>query len=122
MDADTSELRAFAADLTSASFRSVLALRPVVKKGAVQIKDQLRREMSASTHFKGAAPGISFDITDGGLTAEVGPTKGGPGSLANIAYFGTSRGGGTVPDPRGALEAEVPKFEQAILDAIEGLL
>lgn len=124
MDVDTSELREFAADLASASLRSVFAVRPVVKKGALNIKNQLRKEMAASTHFKGVASAIGFDLLDGGLTAEVGPSAedGSPGNLANIAYFGGSRGGGTVPDPKGALEAEVPKFEKAILDAMEGLL
>ena len=27
--------------------------------------------------------------------AEIGPSKGGAGSLANIAFFGTAKGGGT---------------------------
>ena len=54
--------------------------------------------------------GAGYEIQDraGSIELVAGPTKGSPGSLANIAYFGTSRGGGTVPDPRGALDAETP--------------
>jgi hypothetical protein len=122
MQVDTSELRALTVDLRRASTQAVSAAAPVVKRGLVQIKTQLVEEMKASTHFKGVAPGISFDEDADGLGGEVGPTKGRPGSLANIAYFGTSRGGGTVPDPQGALDAEAPRFEKALLDALEGLL
>jgi len=45
--------------------------------------------------------------------------RGGDGNaapLANIAYFGSARGGGTVPDPQGALDAETPKFLKALAD------
>lgn len=113
---DDSELRAFAADLTRAPTRVALGARGAVSKGALNIKNQLVSEMRSSIHFKGVAPGISYDLDAAGLTADIGPTKGGPGALANIAYFGSARGGGTVPDPRGALEAEIPHFEKALLD------
>ena len=54
---------------------------------------------------------------------EVGPRKGKPGSIANIAYFGGANGGGgTVPDPRGALEAEAPRFEKALTDLVGEIL
>lgn len=121
---DTSELRALSVDLHDAPLRAVLKVRPPLFKAAMQIKDQLTREMRESTHFKGVAGkgAIDFDVDAAGLSAEIGPKTGGPGSLANIAYFGGSRGGGTVPDPQGALDAEAPKFEKAIADILEGLL
>jgi len=126
---DTSELNAFAADLTQAPAELDGKILPVVEKGALNIKNQLVSEMRSSKHFKGVAGGISYDIHGGQMfgrgviEAEIGPTKGSPGSLANIAYFGGARGGGgTVPDPQGALDAEIPKFEQALGDLIEGLL
>lgn len=126
---DTSELNALAADLTQAPAELDGKILPVVEKGALNIKNQLVSEMRSSRHFKGVARGISYDIHGGQMfgrgviEAEIGPTKGSPGSLANIAYFGSSRGGGgTVPDPQGALDAETPRFEQALGDLIEGLL
>ena len=129
MSIDDSELRAFAVDLTRAGAGAAAAVRPVVSKGALNIKNQLVEEMSASRSFGALAPSITYDLDDDGLGAEIGPTKrsGGAGTSnlgfgANIAYFGTSRGGGTVPDPQGALDAEAPRFEKAALDVIEGLL
>ena len=92
----------------------------IVGRGALNIKTQLVREMRESKHFKGFAQGISYDVRSGlafgggVIEAEIGPESDGPGAGANIAYFGTSRGGGTVPEPSGALKAEAPKFEAAL--------
>lgn len=121
VEVDATELRTFAADLLHAAGEVVAGVPGVVTRGAVNVKNQLRAEMGASRHFRGAAADIDFDLTEtaSGVEAEIGPHSGpgNPGALANIAYFGTSRGGGTVPDPEGALEAEVPRFESA-LDAL----
>lgn len=108
---DATELDQFAADLDKAAIEVAVSIRQVIAKGAVNIKKQMRTEMEASEHFAAAAHRISYDITtpaDDTVVAEVGPSHGDgdPGSLANIAYFGTPRGGGTVPDPDGALQAE----------------
>jgi hypothetical protein len=58
------------------------------------------------------------------IEAEIGPHSGPgqPGAIANVGYFGTSRGGGTVPDPQGALDAEAPRLESAIGDLLGGIL
>ena len=122
------ELRQFAADLGRAGFRATQGAQRAVKKGALGIKTQMQADAKGSASFGALARWITFDIDMGGLSAEIGPAKGGGGSGsigwgANIAYFGGANGGGgTVADPRGALDAEVPKFEQALLDAAtEGL-
>ena len=122
---DTSELRAFAVQLDAAAGEVAPEIREVIQRGAVNIKRQLVSEMAASTHFKGAASSITYDTTIGtdGISAEIGPDKSkGGGPLANIAYFGTPRGGGTVPDPKLALEAEVPNVEKYIGDLVDRLL
>lgn len=108
---DVSEIRNLANDLDKSAAELSLGVKQVIAKGAVNIKKQLREEMKQSEHFKGAAHRISYDIgtpTPDSIVAEIGPSSGpgDPGSLGNIAYFGTSRGGGTVPDPDGALQAE----------------
>lgn len=88
-------------------------IRPVMAKAALNVKTQLREEMSRSEHFKGATRDISYEIVEltSSIVARIGPTHGKdvPGSIANIAYFGGVKGGGgTVPDPIGAGEAEAP--------------
>src|SRR5690625_4906737 len=92
----------------------------VVKKGATNIKNDLVTQMRSSKHFKGVVGGISYDMVDD-FEAEIGPTKGSPGSLANIAYFGASRrsGGATVEDPEAALARETPAFEEHMADIVE---
>lgn len=114
---DTSEVRAAIADMSGLDSR----LRPdasmVVKKGATNIKDDLVSQMRSSRHFKGFAD-IGYDMIDD-FEAEIGPNKPGPGAGANIAYFGTSRGGGTVEDPEAALDREVGSFEDALGDVAE---
>lgn len=127
---DASELRQLAADLTAAGSRISARVRPAVVKGAVNIKNQLRTEARGSEYFKGGAIDIDFSMTSqkvfgvGVIEAEIGPRSGPgqPGSIMNIAYFGTSKGGGTVPDPQGALDAEAPRFEQALGEILDGLL
>lgn len=121
---DISELQRLATDLADAGVALPDAIRPVVSRGALNIKNQMRAEMAASRHFRGAAGDIDYDLEDHGLAALIGPRsgRGQPGALANIAYFGTSRGGGTVPDPQEALDAETPRFLKALGDVMEGLM
>lgn len=95
-------------------------VRPIVSKGALNVKRQLRDEAKASDYFK-VAPFINYDLTDHAdeIFAEVGPRKEHGGALANIAYFGGARGGGgTLPDPKEALDAEAPRYVSALEDLI----
>ena len=120
---DASEVREFAADLGRVPLKIAGEIPAVISKGALNIKNQLRSEMAGSRHFKGAAHTVGYDILDGGFAAEIGPSSeaGSPGNLANLAYFGGSNGGGgTVEDPRAALDAEEPKFLKALADLAEG--
>lgn len=114
---DASELAGLARDLAAAGDKVERESEPVIERGALNIKNQLREEMAGSYWFKGVASAMSYDRD--GLEAEIGPEKGAPGSLANIAYFGSSRGGGTVPDPIHALEAEVPNVERWLAKVAE---
>ena len=126
IEIDSRDLTVFGDDLKRAAKRADAEIKPIIKRGAMNIKKQLRKEMFASDHFKGAGSAIAFDLFagPGGIWAEIGPSSegGSPGNLANIAYFGTSRGGGTVPDPKGALEAEAPNVEKYLTDLIEKAL
>ena len=116
----TAQVDAFAADLRALPEHARGDGRQVLAKAGVNIKQQLQAEMSASEHFGQVSTAISYEIEEraGSIELVVGPTKGSPGSLANVAYFGTSRGGGTVPDPRGALDAEAPVASAYLLDLV----
>lgn len=110
----------FVADLRGLKQWARVDARAVPEHGAFRIANQLRSEMRASRHFGQVAAAISYDILDrvNAIEVEIGPVKGSPGSLANIAYFGTSRGGGTVPDPREAFDAEVPNIEKHLAELL----
>lgn len=127
MEIDASEVRQLAVDFRQVPDALARRAKPAVVRGAVNIKEQLSAEMASSASF-GALSGMSFDLTDGGYAAEIGIKTGGSGRAglgfgANIAYFGGANGGGgTVPDPMGALEAEAPKFAKALSDLAADLL
>ena len=114
---DTTEVRAAIRDMTSVDRRLRPDIASVVKRGATNIKDDMLKQMRNSKHFKGFT-GISYDMKDD-FEAWIGPDKGGPGAGANLAYFGTSRGGGTVEDPEETMEREIPAFEEHLADIAE---
>ena len=108
--------RELAVDMRNVEPLLARRLKPAVSKGAQNIKQDLAGKMRESRSFGVVAQAISYDLDDDGYGAEIGPEKGAPGSLANVAYFGTSRGGGTVPDPQGALDAEAPNVEKYLAE------
>jgi hypothetical protein len=129
LSVDTSELDALARDLTKIPAAMVPKIKGVVAKSALNTKNIMRKDLRGHKHFKQIAPTISYDLKvhsfagDGVIEAEVGPTPGGGGSLAGIAYFGTSRpGGGTVRNPEDAMLEEAPNFYEFTFKATEGLL
>ncbi len=97
-----------------------------MEKGALNIKQELQMDLASSPSFRG---GITFSVNydtrvlADGVEAQIGPDKSKyGGALANIAIFGTSRGGGTVPDPSVAMLNEADRFEQALAALLDGLL
>ena len=129
MSADTSDLDGLARDLRKIPALMVPKMRGVVAKSAVNTKKLMQSDARKSRHFKQLARAISYDLKvhefggDGVIEAEIGPAPGGSGSLAGIAYFGTSRpGGGTLRNPEDAMLEEAPNFYEYAFKATEGLL
>ena len=125
MASDFSELRKLVTDLREAGNVVRSEARAVISKGALNIKNQMRDEVARSRHFQ-FAHRINYDIrgaTGDTIEAEIGPQTGFAGSLAGFAYFGgVNGGGGTVPDPMGALEAEAPNVERYLAELAEKAL
>ena len=132
------ELSRLAGALGKAGDGIMADLQPVMKRAAQNIKTDLQSNLQASKHFKGAAGSISYDRTDLSPTSvayEVGPDKARGrvsskegrkkttsykgGAVANIAFFGTSRGGGTV-DLEGPLYAEMPNLAREAMNLLKG--
>lgn len=125
MSADVSQLRALTREMRAAPAKVQKGVRPVVSKGALNIKNEMQMDLAVSEHFRGITFSVSYDtkMDANGVEAVIGPDKGREGgALANIAYFGTSRGGGTVRDPERVLENEGPRFENALAHLLDGVL
>lgn len=119
------EVRKLAADLLVSDERVKSAARAAIKRGAVNIKrDSRSRIISAvgQAHAKHYAAAITFDLENQGLTAEIGPQIGRPQAfLGKILEYGTATSG-AHPHMVPALEAEKPKLERGILEAVEKAL
>ena len=118
---DAGELRTLSFDLARIPDKVQKGVRPVVVKGAMQVRDKMRNDMRESPSFKGNARNISYDlkVDGGGVEAEIGPE---PTWLAHIAYFGGANGGGGTVDILGPLGEEVEPFASALSDLFEGIL
>ena len=81
--------------------------RKVIVKGALNIKEKMRSEAEGRPMAPGIPRAITYDTEIGadGISAEIGPVKGGAGSLA-FYYYGNSKVGPSIPDPQIALDAE----------------
>jgi HK97 gp10 family phage protein len=116
------DLEALARDLVAAPAKLRADVGRVVKRGAQNIK-VAAQAAAPNPHNAGMyRASITYDITDGGSAAEIGPDKDRPqGALGNLFEFGSARGA-AQPHLMPAFEAEEPRFIGAIEDAAEGAL
>ena len=107
MSLDFGDLEDFARELDHQGAKVVLAQRQVVKKGALNVKKRLQDEAQGVAHAPGFPRSITFDVELQGdeLVAEIGPEKGGSGSLA-LLYLGNSKTGARLPEPMLAADKE----------------
>ena len=120
MSDGSAELRQFAIAVGHIADGAYEDVDAVVTKGAVNVKSEMIAEVSRSRHFKGMAGSITYDQqnTRGVIKREIGPDKGRRGgSLGNIYYFGTSRGGGS-----GDIEKPIRSEEPRLLSAMHALV
>lgn len=131
MSLDDSQLRQFNKDLGLVPGRLIPEVKEVLKKGAVNIKGALQKDLRASSSFKHAARSVDFEelgsaaFGQSHYAVEIGPNKSRhpAAGLAGFAYFGGAMGGGgTVRDPAEALADEAPAVEEYMAKIWEGLL
>lgn len=119
------DLDGLAADLASSPERVMREIRQVVSKGSLNIKNQLKSEALTSRSFGQISRAMGYDMTETGDSVEsyIGPTKDRDKAAGLLmAYYGQSRGGGgTLPDPINALQAEEAGFIAA-LEALDGVI
>jgi hypothetical protein len=121
---DVSDIRGLEEDMGKAVGDMLGKLRPVVQRGALNIKKDLQSEARGHPHFPHFPQAISYDTTEtkSEVRAEIGPDKDKrQGALGNLLYFGSSKNP-AVLDINGPLDREEPKFVKAVGDVIEDLL
>lgn len=110
------ELKQLSANLGKIAGSAVKDVDEVLKKGAQNVKTEMQSDVSKSPHFKGMSGSISYDshYLPGRARYVIGPDKSRRGgSLGNIYYFGTSRGGGSG-DIEKPLRSEEPRLMSAL--------
>lgn len=110
------EIRQLSTNLGRVAGSAVKDVDEVLKKGAQNIKNEMVADISRSPHFYGMAGSISYEsfYLPGRARYVIGPDKSRRGgSLGNIYYFGTSRGGGSG-DINKPLRTEEPRTINAL--------
>jgi hypothetical protein len=117
-----------AADMLKAAAEAVAATRTVVQVGAFNVKADAKANVykSAPIHNAHAAEAITYNTRSvlGGAEAEIGYDKDrNGGALGNLLEYG---GGGDHSPPHRdggrALDAEEPRFTEALAALVEKLL
>lgn len=94
---DASELTAFGRRVASAHAKASIAVAKAVKKGAQNVKESIQEDVAGSGNAGIRKVQVAYELGSTGTTvyADVSPRDGGASGLANIAFFGTAKGGGT---------------------------
>lgn len=122
MIVDTSEVSEFAAKLAAAPEKKRRRVAMIVKKSAQNVKNETRADLANSGNAAFRSIPISYDMHDRGalVEADIAPDDGGVGDLANLAFFGTAKGGGTHDFYQHA-RAEFPNLVRELRKAAMGL-
>ena len=119
MGADTRSLRAEVARLRAAAARLSTDVRVVMRADAAALKKTLQSEAQGIGHAPGLPAAITFEtgLARGEFFYEAGPVEGGAGSLA-LLYFGNSKTGARLKDPRFALERQAAETTRKITEIV----
>lgn len=93
---DVGQVNDLAEKLATVAARKHVLVAAAVKHGAQDIKESVTADLQTSHNRAIRRIRIHYDMKEHGpiIEADIGPERGGASSLANIAFFGTSRGGG----------------------------
>lgn len=94
----------------------------IVKKAAQNVKNDTQADLRSSGNAAFRRIPIAYEMHDRGsmVEADVAPDDGGAGNLANLAFFGTAKGGGTHDFYQHA-RAEFPNLVRELRRAAMGL-
>ena len=119
MNFDVTELEALSVNIGRASSALIKEAHAVVAKGALNIKNETRDNISDNDYWSRLAATVNYEQV--GLTADIGYEDRGQGELAGIYEFGSAR---RAPHPTllPAAKVEAPKFAKALEGAAAKVL
>lgn len=126
IEVDASDFRRLAADLAKAGKSISELVRPVVQRGALNIKNEWRdrAKRSAGAHGRHYPYSIRYDTreTASGSSAEIGPDSSkSQGSMGRGFEFGSIRQPPHL-DFLAAAMSEEPRFVKSLADILGGVL
>lgn len=122
MSVDWSQVERLADELEFDAEEVRKKVPPVVRKGALNIKNDMRRDASGHPTYRYFPLSITYDEIKNGLGAEIGPDKDlVQGPLGNLLYFGKEKTSGVI-NISPPLDKEAPRFERALADVAEDIL
>lgn len=124
MDVEVTGIGELLASLDRAQSRSVPEVEKVVSKGSLNVKQDAARRASGLKHAPAYPAAIGYDLYHGLTTvrSKIGPDKQKrQGALGNILEHGT-RNNAPIPHLGPALDAEAPRYVQALEDLAQDLL
>lgn len=117
---DASELSAFGQKILAAQYSTSKKIAATVKRAAQNVKEEIQKDVSSSSNAGLRKIRAGYELGSSGtrIYADVSPRDEGASQLANIAFFGTARGGGTHEFYEHA-ERELPNLAQYVSDAAD---
>lgn len=112
---ESSDVANLALDLSRAPGRYQRAAPKVLETGAFKTKRNLQRMAKGHRYLGGLEGAAAYDALTP-LHYEIGFDKGGVGSLANVAVYGTSNNAPVMGSPRDALRLELPAIMRHLGD------
>lgn len=118
MIVDASELSALGRRMAASQTVAHKLIGATVKKAAQNVKTAIEEDLASSSNGGFRQIGVNYETGGIGNTeyADIGAFDGGASNLANIAFFGTARGGGTHRFYEHAKD-ELPTLADYVADA-----
>lgn len=121
MGVDSRSIKGEITRLQRAAREFPVQARAVMHVDGAALKKTLQSEAGGVNHAPGLPGAITFQSGVGrDLFYEAGPVEGGVGSLAFL-YFGNSKTGAVLKDPRFALERQAEETTKKLMALVEKL-
>ena len=118
---DAGELTEYGRRIGRSAALADRAIAASVAKAALNIKARTREDVAGSSDKGLRQIPIAYETHDAGSlhSADIAPVDAGAGNLANIAFYGTAKGGGTHRPPDEHARGELPVLAGYVSDALD---